>query len=140
MTKSVKKKRKGKKSEAGRLLFDGKDEKQVLSILRAAFQRGATDEMAVNLAEISVQALYRYEKKHPEFREQKRLWKTSLSFRALNKVSDDIEGNVETAKWYLTRKMPEEFGDKVQNQLSGKIEHEHNFSEIAKSRIKKYVP
>ena len=62
-------------SKAGRKLFDGKAEQFVLEQLKQAFSLAASDKEACAYAQISVDALYRYQRQNPEFRQQKNLLK-----------------------------------------------------------------
>lgn len=82
----------------------------VLERLYAAFRVGATDEEACDYAQISTTTLYEYQKKHPEYAEQKAGWKREPILKAKTKVVGDIETNVSIAQWYLERKAKKEFG------------------------------
>lgn len=125
--------KKKKKSNAGRKIFDGKDEKMVLTKLEQAFSIGATDAQACFYADISEQALYRYEKENPKFRERKHLLKEKLVLQARQTLAKDIETNPENAKWYLVKKAPAEFGDR--QEIVHKVV---NLSVEAEKRLKKY--
>ncbi len=70
------------KSNAGRKLFDGKNEEKVIQKLEWAFLRGATDEEACNYAGISKTAFYNYQEAHSEFLERKEILKSDLKFKA----------------------------------------------------------
>jgi hypothetical protein len=64
--------------ECGRPVFDGKDVEVTLAKLEGAFSIGCTDEESCLQADISVDALYRYERANPEFRKRKHLLKEKL--------------------------------------------------------------
>ena len=100
---------KRKKHPGGRPLFDGKDKNLVIAKLERVFAAGGTDQCACLYAGISPDALYRYEKKFPKFRERKEALKGSPELRARLKVNREISHNVYTAQWYLERKVPDEF-------------------------------
>jgi len=111
--------------DEGRPLFDGKSVDVVLAKLEAAFGVGATDKEACIQADISESSLYRYEEKHPEFRERKHLLKTKIDLSARATVAAVIterdEKNVpsnralETSKWHLERKVSNEYANKQVN-------------------------
>ena len=122
-TKVTKKKTVKKKDKVGRKLFDGKDKKIVLAKLEQAFSLGCTDGEACGQADISVDALYRYERKNEKFRKRKVILKEKLILAARNTVAQTIqekeigENNKgvptqragEMSKWYLERKKKNEF-------------------------------
>src|SRR3990167_8511585 len=80
-----------KKSNAGRKLFDGKP-----------------------VAEVSLAAFYEYQKKHPVFLESKRRLKEMPVLLALKTVVDALKYDPATARWYLSKKLRGEFGDKLE--------------------------
>ena len=101
--------RKKKKHPGGRPLFDGKDKNLVIAKLERVFAAGGSDQIACLYAGISPDALYRYEKRYPKFRDRKVALKGSPELRARLKVNREISHNVYTAQWYLERKVPDEF-------------------------------
>ena len=103
-----------KKSNAGRKLFDGKPEAEVVQKLKQAFALGATDERACFFAEVSLAAFYEYQKKHPVFLESKRRLKEMPVLLALKTVVDALKYDPATARWYLAKKLRNEFGDKLE--------------------------
>lgn len=119
---------KEKKGKAGRKLFDGKDEKDVLSKLEEAFKIGCTDEEACFNADISVPALHRYEKANPSFRERKHRLKERPVFIARKSVISALEKDGDLALKYLERKKKDEF--------STKSEVEATFNEVDETRQK----
>lgn len=84
---------------------------ETLERLRQAFLRGCSDREAVAYAEIALSTLYEYQNKNPDFSEQKASWKTQPLLKARETVISKLD-DVDTAMWYLERKMPEEFGKK----------------------------
>lgn len=123
------------KCKCGRPLFNGKPEKDVIAKLEQAYAFGASDGEACMYADISPDALYRYEKKNPKFRERKLALKKKPILKARQTIIKDIE-NVDTAKWYLSRKRKEEFSTK------SVLEHEKaipiKLDKEGEKRIKKY--
>lgn len=109
---------KGKKN-AGRKQFDGKSEKLVLAKLEQAFSQGSSDKEACNYAQISVDALYDYQTKKPQFLQQKELWRKKPSLLARTNVVSVMGETREDGKptdrsldssWkYLERKERAEF-------------------------------
>jgi len=105
--------------ECGRPLFNGKDVELTLSKLEAAFSIGCTDEEACLQADISVDALYRYERENLEFRKRKVLLKEKLILIArsnFSKVMTEVDASnnptpraLEMSKWYAERKRKAEF-------------------------------
>ena len=120
------------KCTCGRKLFDGKKEDDVVLKLEQAFAIGANDEEACFYADISESALYEYQKKKPEFLERKKLLKNRPVLVAKQTVVNDMAKNVETAKWYLVKKVPE-FGDHQEV-----VHRVINLSQEAEKRAKKY--
>lgn len=123
---------KGRKN-AGRKLFDGKDEKIVIMKLEQAFAIGATDEEACFYADISEGGLYSYQKKHPEFLKKKDRLKLTPILQSRETLVKSIKTNPENAKWYLVKKLPKEFGDKQEF-----IHKVVDLSQEAQKRAKKY--
>lgn len=96
----------GKKE--GRKLFDGKNEKAVLSKLRDAWDIGATDVEACTHADISIPSLYRYFNQNPAFRKEKDCRKQKPILKARNTIFNNLD-NPAIAKWFLERKCKNEF-------------------------------
>lgn len=78
----------------------------VLKKLEEAFSNGASDREACFLANISLQTLYNYQEKNPEFVERKEDLKNSIKYQAKLKIKQaiDREKKPETAKWFLERR------------------------------------
>ncbi len=81
----------GKRKGAGGKLFEGKDEKETLSKLKEAFSIGAGDEEAALYAEISVEALSRYQKRHPGFCREKAMLRKKPTLKARQTVVRNLE-------------------------------------------------
>lgn len=92
----------------------------VVSKLEQAFSMGCSDLEACLFANISKQALYDYQAKHPEFADRKAMLKETLILKARSVIATSLNNKDEnTAKWYLERKRKEEFSTKVENHFSG---------------------
>lgn len=88
----------------------------VLAKLEEAFAIGATDLEAYGRAGISKDAFYDYQNKHPEFTERKKYLKNMLKYQSRYNISEKInEGDIDTAKWYLERKVKDEFSTRQEN-------------------------
>lgn len=84
--------------------------RQVLSELKIAFCVDCTDKEACDLAGISEKTLYNYQKKNPDFLQQKQQWKSEVAFKAREQLCKAIENDGRLAFRYLVRKCPQEFG------------------------------
>lgn len=86
---------------------------EAINKLEMAFSLGCSDNEACLFADISRQALYRYQRAHPEFIERKELLKDKLVFKARSVVANALNsGDSDIAKWYLERKRKDEFSTK----------------------------
>ena len=91
-----------------------------LRLLKEAFLRDCTDEEACQYAEIASSTFYDYQKAHPEFSEQKKLWKTNVKLKARFNIADGIEkGDKELSKWYAERKFGDEFIARQKQDING---------------------
>lgn len=128
---------------AGRKLFDGKDEKEVVSKLQEYFMIGYTDEQACLLTGISRSALDRYEKINSEFRDKKHLWKKDTLLYAKNNIRKKIlAGDIDISKWYLERKCKEEFGANVKihgEMINQNINYEPELTLEQKEQLEKEI-
>lgn len=87
----------------------------VISKLEQAFSMGCSDLEACLFADISKQALYDYQAKHPEFADRKAMLKEKMIFKARSVIADALNKKDEnTAKWYLERKAKNEFGTRTE--------------------------
>ena len=82
---------------------------EVLAKLEQAFGMGCSDKEACLYADISMDTLYYYQGKHPDFCQWKALLKEKPVLKARNTVVTSLN-DPEHAKWYLERKARSEFG------------------------------
>lgn len=92
---------------------------EVLAKLELAFGMGCSDKEACLYADISMDALYNYQNRRPEFAEWKALLKEKPVLKARNTVISSLS-DIETAKWYLERKTKGEFNARQAIELTGK--------------------
>ena len=95
-----------KKKTAGRLWFDGRDQKEVLRKLEEAFAIGCTNREACLYADITEIMYYNYIKARPELTERFTILKEKPILKARSTVVKGLD-QPEHAKWYLSRKSPE---------------------------------
>lgn len=96
---------------------------EVVGKLEQAFSMGCSDLEACLFADISKQALYDYQEKHPEFADRKAILKQKMIFKARSVIADALNNKDEnTAKWLLERKLKDEFSTKVENSVDVKGE------------------
>lgn len=107
----------------------------VLAKLEEYFRKGLSDEKACFMADIAVDSLYRYIKKHPEFRDRKEALKARPDIDAQVKIVDSIKENVAVAQWWITKRVPE-FKDTV--KVEGNITHEHTMSPALQAAVTAY--
>ena len=80
----------------------------VLSKIEECFLIDCTDVEACQIAGISTNTLYRYQEKHPEFRDRKQLLKSNITYLAKRNIVKALEeGNVDMSFKVLERKDPE---------------------------------
>jgi hypothetical protein len=91
---------------------------KVLYLLKEAYLVGATDIEACYHAGISNARLSEYKKEHPEFSEKIEEWKNVPIFTARKTVVANLH-EVNTAKFYLERKVKNEFAQKT--EISGNV-------------------
>jgi len=96
------------KNEVGRALFDGKNEKGVIQKLEEVFAMGGTDIEACFYAGISKSAFYEWQKKNEWFLERKEALKVNPILKARRTIIESLNNPV-YAKWYLERRLKEEF-------------------------------
>jgi len=90
---------------------------ETLGKLREAFLMDCSDEEACLFAKISPDTLYEYQKKHPEYAEEKRLMKQNPFLVARRSVLNTMERDGELALKYLERKKKLEFS--LRQELTG---------------------
>lgn len=88
---------------------------ETIDKLEYVFALGGTDKEACLYADISLQALYDYQTKHPEFVERKELLKSKPILKARTTLVEALK-DPETAKWYLTKKRRREFDSKPKEE------------------------
>jgi len=87
----------------------------VLVKLREAFVIGATDVQACYYAGISVDALYDYQNRVPNYASQKEAMKKSLGLQAKANVAKSIKGgDIGTSKWHLEKTEKETYADRTE--------------------------
>ena len=91
--------------------------KEELAKLEQAFKVGASDVQACEYAEIHPATLYRYQKEHPEYCEQKEAWKSRPVLKAKFSVYKGLDDS-KLALDYLKAK-DKEFSTKVEQNVSG---------------------
>lgn len=95
-----------------------------LTKLEIAFLKDLSDEQACVYAGITPRQLYYYQEINPEFVGKKLLLKENVKARAKINVAIAIESNdLDTSKWYLERKLKNEFGTRQENENKGDIVH-----------------
>lgn len=106
---------------------------EAIKKLEEVFAIGGTDQEACFYADISHQALYNYQLKHPEFVERKEALKEKPVLKARQTVVKALE-DPNHAKWFLEKKKRKEFGadpDTVIN-LNGVALDDKKYREILK--------
>ena len=107
----------------------------VIAKLEEAFIHTFTDAEACLYAGISVDALYRYEEKNPEFRERKQTLKLTPNLHAKKELVTGIKNNLGQARWWAEHKMPD-FKPKV--EVSGSMTGTGDISEAEEELRKKH--
>lgn len=109
---------------------------EVLLKLEEAFCMGCTDKEACFFADIATSTLYEYCKDNKDFSERKEALKQNPILKARKTIIDDLE-DPQTAKWYLERKLKNEFSTKVLQEHEGVIGSYEVDSETAEELIEK---
>lgn len=123
-------KRKENPKPGGRKLFDGKDESLVIAKLEEAFAFGASDLEACYYADISKDALYRYERAHPSFRNRKEQLKERPVLLARQSVLKQMTRDGDLALRYLERKKKDEFSTKTEVENTTTLEIQETKSKL----------
>ncbi len=92
---------------------------EVLAKLEQAFGMGCSDKEACLYADISMDALYDYQNRRPDFAEWKAILKEKPVLKARSVVVNSLS-DPETSKWYLERKTHGEFNARQALELTGK--------------------
>ena len=108
---------------------------EVLGYLVQAFGLGCTDIEACLYANISVDVLYDYQKKNPEFAKRKAALKETPVLIARTVVVNDIWDDANLAFKYLERKRKDEFGPV--NKIEAEVKTEHDLSPALASMFNK---
>lgn len=129
----VKKRRKG----AGR---PTKFTAQTLAKLDEAFAIGCSDREACVFADVDPRNLYRYQEKHPEFRQRKELLKEKPILLARWELVKGLKNNPELCMKFLERKLRKEFGPKQELEHTGSVEVAHQVREELLAKLKNVIP
>lgn len=86
-----------------------------ISKLKEAFLMGCTDSEACLYADICRDTLYEYQINHPEFSDQKEVWKSNPILKARQTIFESLNKHT-VAMWYLSRKAKIEFGTQREEQ------------------------
>ena len=87
--------------------------KEKLLLLRSAFGYGASDEEACAFAEITLNKLYAYQRRYPDYKQQKEAYKRLPELTARKAVVDELSKNPDLSLKYLERKRKHEFSVKT---------------------------
>jgi len=101
---------KNKKNNAGRKTVMNDD---VVDKLEDAFMMAFSDEESCLYAGISVDALYDYQLKNPEFTKRKKTLRLHPNMAAKKELVVGIKGNIAQARWWAQNKMNDEFGERT---------------------------
>lgn len=86
---------------------------EVLNKLRSAFSYDCTDEEACVIAGIHVRTLYSFMQSNPDFMHERDNLKLKPSIAARQMIVKNIDKDLNHARWYATKKLGREFGDKL---------------------------
>lgn len=87
--------------------------KEVLAKLEEVFSMGGSDTEAAFYAGISVDALYGYQEKHPEYVKRKEALKERPILLARRTIIKSLD-QTSNAQWYLERKRKAEFSSRTE--------------------------
>ena len=106
---------------------------ETVNKLEQGFAMGFTDEEACLYANISKQTLYDYCKKNPKYIDRKEELKNHPKILAKTNVYNALKDNkkVEDSKWYLERKVKEEFSQRTETDLTTQGEKIDGFNFIS---------
>jgi len=107
-----------KRKKNGRKIMDGEEQK-VVAKLEQAFSIGCSDTEACLYANISRSTLDRYCKRNPLFKDRKELLKDKPCLIARKSVVEALPNDPKLALEYLTKKKPQEFGNKLDLSTNG---------------------
>ncbi len=111
--------------------------KNVVAKLEECYALDCTDKEACLLADISVDALYKYQKKYPEFVKRKQQLKETPVFIARKTVVKNIKEDQNLAFKYLERKRRDEFGpsERIDHNVKVGIELSEEEAGLAKEAV-----
>ena len=92
-------------------------QQEILLLLKQAFAIGCSDEEACAYAKIPTSTFYDYQKRHPEFSEEKERLKQEPILKAKHTIVKSLDQD-KNAQWYLERKLKNEFS--LRSELTGK--------------------
>ena len=116
MKKLVKKKPAKKKSNAGRKTVMTKE---VLRKLDECFLNDLSDRQACYIVDINPESLYAYQREHPKYTERKATLKNMTAAKAKMNLAQAINSkDREISKWYLERKVKNEFSTRIENDTT----------------------
>ncbi|QQR54890.1 hypothetical protein IPG41_06980 [Candidatus Peregrinibacteria bacterium] len=127
--------------KCGRPLFDGKNEKLVLSKLDEAFAHCLSDKDAALYAGISPSAYYRLIEKQPEIRERKERLRLEVNMALRKVVIEHAKKDPQMALKLLERMQPLEFAPTaVRPPPAPEIKDPRPLSEQAKEQLMRFNP
>ena len=92
---------------------------EVVQKLREAFLRDCTVEEACYYADVIVSTYYNWIKRFPELLEEFNDCRNRPVLKAREVITNALEaGDRPTASWYLTKKVPDEFGEKSKVEVT----------------------
>lgn len=94
---------------------------ETVAKLEEAFLMGCSDIEACLFADISKHTLYKYQEKHPEFKDRKELLKENPVMLARKSVLNGMEKDGNLALKFLERKNKDEFGLKQTTEHQGEL-------------------
>ncbi len=98
--------------------------KDAIAKLEQAFAYGCSDREACCYADISVDALYDYQKINPDFTKRKELLKERPVLKARKSIVEHLEEDPKLALEFLRKKKKDEFGDNIDITTKGdKVKH-----------------
>ena len=112
---------------------------ETVSKLEEAFMWGCSDVEACLYADISKQTLYDYQTKHPEYVDRKQSLKENLKLQARRNLSNSIsiERDTDNSKWYLERKVKDEFS--LRQETTGKDGEPLKVSDVTQLILSKHT-
>lgn len=110
----------------GRLYFDGLNPEVVIHRIEQVWSFGGTDREASFYSQIEPMTLNRLLEEYPILILRKHEHLTKPILKSRETIIKDLE-TVDTAKWYLERKLPDEFGNKqkIDTDMNLVIEIKH---------------